>query len=171
MLTSSIALLEVCKKVPSDLPAFLTEISETVEHTMDGTSGALYSIFLNALTTYVKTKSRSPEEVNVKFWTDALDYAVETLGRYTPAQRGDRTLVDALHPFLNTLHSTGNVQTAAKASLEGAEETKGMTAKLGRAVYVGEAHEWVGKIPDPGAWGLSNFLLGLAGVQGVEGEC
>lgn len=44
---------------------FLTDISQTVEHTMDGTSGALYSIFLNALTTYVKTKSKSPEDVDV----------------------------------------------------------------------------------------------------------
>jgi triose/dihydroxyacetone kinase / FAD-AMP lyase (cyclizing) len=29
-------------------------------------------------------------------------------------------------------------------------------------VYVGGESEWVGKIPDPGAWGLKEFLVGLA---------
>ena len=75
---------------------------------------------------------------------------------------GDRTLLDALVPFVDTLSSTGDVKKAAEAAKEGAEKTKSMKASLGRAVYVGAEDEWMGKIPDPGAWGLQEFLIGLA---------
>jgi triose/dihydroxyacetone kinase / FAD-AMP lyase (cyclizing) len=32
-------------------------------------------------------------------------------------------------------------------------------------VYVGAEEEWMGKVPDPGAWGLSEFLTGLANAS------
>lgn len=45
--------------------------------------------------------------------------------------------------------------------MKGAEETKGMRARLGRGVYIG-GDGWKG-VPDAGAWGLSVFLEGLVG--------
>jgi len=87
------------------------------------------------------------------------------LGKYTPAVPGDRTLMDALVPFIDTLASSGNVKKAAEAATDGAEKTKHMKASLGRAVYVGAESEWIGKIPDPGAWGLQEFFSGLAGAS------
>jgi dihydroxyacetone kinase len=132
---------------------------------MDGTSGALYAIFLNALATGIRNQSSTQlEQVQVGIWAKALESALTALSKYTPAKPGDRTLVDALHPFVGTLAHTGNVQRAAKAAEDGAKKTRGMKASLGRSVYVGgEGYEIV---PDPGAWGLSEFLLGLAeGLQ------
>lgn len=84
------------------------------------------------------------------------------LGKYTPAKPGDRTLIDALAPFVDTLLETGDVRVAAAAAQQGTESTKAMKASLGRSVYVGGEEEWIGKIPDPGAFGLSEFLTGLA---------
>ena len=85
---------------------------------------------------------------------------MDSLSQYTPARPGDRTLVDALQPFVETLGKTGNVTQAAEAARQGAEGTKGMKASLGRTVYVG-GEGWQ-DVPDPGAHGLSEFLLGLA---------
>ena len=151
--------------LPSDAVAFVNKITPVVENTMDGTSGAIYAIFLNALAHGLREQdSRSSTNVDAKVWGAALKSSVQALGRYTPAVPGDRTLMDALVPFVDTLSSTGDVKKAAEAAKEGAEKTKDMKASLGRAVYVGAEDEWMGKIPDPGAWGLQEFLVGMAGA-------
>ncbi|KAK5009072.1 dihydroxyacetone kinase Dak1, partial [Cryomyces antarcticus] len=82
------------------------------------------------------------------------------VGQYTPAKPGDRTLVDALYPFVGDLAQTGSVRSAAEAADAGARGTKGMKASLGRTVYVG-GEGWQG-VPDPGAHGLAEFLMGLS---------
>ena len=146
-----------------DVVNAVNRIVTVVENTMDGTSGAIYAIFLNALAHGLReqdTGSSTPATADV--WAKALSYSVNALSKYTPAQPGDRTLVDALVPFCNTLLETKDVRAAAKASHEGTESTKSMKASLGRSVYVGGEEEWVGKVPDPGAYGLSEFLAGIA---------
>lgn len=149
--------------LPTDAVAFVNKIVPVVENYMDGTSGAIYAIFLNALAHGLREQdSGSAQSVDVKTWTAALQSSLKALGRYTPAVPGDRTLMDALVPFVDTLGSTGDVKKAAAAAKEGAEKTKSMKASLGRTVYVGSESEWIGKIPDPGAWGLQEFLVGLA---------
>lgn len=149
--------------LPTDAVAFVNQITPVVENTMDGTSGAIYAIFLNALAHGVREQdSGASKTVDAKTWAAALESSLQALGRYTPAVPGDRTLMDALVPFVETLSSTGDVKKAAQAAKEGAEKTKSMKASLGRAVYVGAESEWMGKIPDPGAWGLQEFLIGLA---------
>lgn len=131
---------------------------------MDGTSGALYAIFLNSLVTSLKTLA--PGEVTPKLWAEALKKSSEALLKYTPARPGDRTLVDALHPFVEVLGQTGDVKAAAQAAFTAAEGTKGMKASLGRTVYIGgSGYE---EVPDPGAWGLAYFFQGLAGVKAGE---
>lgn len=145
-----------------DIVTLLSMIAFSVEATMDGTSGALYAIFLNALTQDFKLRSGHAATVDVKFWSLALTNASTALSKYTPAKVGDRTLMDALEPFIKTLSITGRLKDAASAAAAGATKTKDMRASLGRAVYVGEESEWVGRIPDPGAWGLSKFFEGLA---------
>lgn len=141
----------------------INRIVTVVENTMDGTSGAIYAIFLNALVHGLREQdkgSSTPADVDV--WGSALKYSITALGKYTPAQPGDRTMVDALVPFAKTLADKRDVHAAAKAAEEATEATKHMKASLGRTVYVGGEEEWVGKIPDPGAYGLKEFFNGLA---------
>lgn len=133
---------------------------------MDGTSGAIYAIYLNSLTHALR--QQGPGEATGKVWGAALAQASEALKKYTPARPGDRTLVDALHPFVETLSSTGDLKKAAEAARKGAEGTKGMKASLGRTVYIGGSG--FQEVPDPGAWGLSEFFLGLAGIKSSEPE-
>lgn len=128
---------------------------------MDGTSGALFAIFLNALVHSLRLFE--PGEATPQVWAGALKQSCDALAKYTPARPGDRTFIDSLYPFVETLGKTGDVVRAAEAARQGAVATKGMQASLGRAVYVGESR--YEEVPDPGAWGLACFFLGLAGTQ------
>ncbi|EER25087.1 DAK1 domain containing protein [Coccidioides posadasii C735 delta SOWgp] len=147
-----------------DILCSLNRIISLVETTMDGTSGAIYAIFLNALAHGLREQDSPSNSISVtaKVWSRALQQSLKALAKYTPAQPGDRTLIDALVPFINKLAESGDVKAAACAAQEGAESTKSMKASLGRSVYIGGEDEWIGKIPDPGAYGLSEFLNGLA---------
>lgn len=152
-------------KLTGDVILDLANIVSVVEMDMDGTSGAIYSIFLNALVHSLKTFAPG-DATDVKIWTGALKQSCEALSKYTPARPGDRTLVDALYPFVEVLGKTGDLKKAAEASRDAALGTKGMKASLGRTVYIGgSGYE---EVPDPGAWGLACFFLGLAGLMPSE---
>lgn len=146
-----------------DAVTTVRRITGIVETSMDGTSGALYAIFVNALAHGLRQQGTStPKPADVTVWANALESSRQALAKYTPAQPGDRTLMDALSPFIQELAKTKDVDAAAKAAEKGTEATKNLQAKLGRSVYVGGESEWLGKIPDPGAVGLSAFFTGIA---------
>ncbi|KAI0967419.1 Dak1 domain-containing protein [Xylaria arbuscula] len=149
-----------------DLVVDVANIVPVIETSMDGTSGALFAIFLNALVHSLR--GLSPGEATAQLWSNALRESCKTLSRYTPARPGDRTIVDALYPFVETLGESGDIKAAAVAAKKAAEGTKGMQASLGRAVYVGGSG--FEKVPDPGAHGLASFFLGLAGLKPDEEE-
>ena len=156
------AILRILPDISSDdaMVAF-AKICPTIENHMDGTSGALYAIFLNSLASNLRLQDTGlSTTVTTHVWAKALALSIEGLGRYTPAQPGDRTLMDALAPFVDVLSQTGDVKKAAKAAKEGADGTKGMRASLGRSVYVGGTG--FEEVPDPGAHGLSVLLSGIA---------
>ncbi|CAD6501461.1 BgTH12-01713 [Blumeria graminis f. sp. triticale] len=148
-------------KFTGDAVLDLSKIVKVVENNMDGTSGALYAIFLNALlqafskTTHVGT-------ITHEVWAFALQQACSTLSNYTAARPGDRTVIDALYPFVESFQASHDLIKAAEAARRGSENTKGMRARFGRTVYIGGTG--FSEVPDPGAWGLSELLLGLAGV-------
>lgn len=140
---------------------FVNNVIKVVEVAMDGTSGALYAIFLNALAYGLRQHSpSSPQPATTETWAKVLDASVQSLSKYTPAKPGDRTLMDALYPYVQTLLESGNIDSATEAAQKGAQGTKGMRASLGRTVYVGG--EGFEEVPDPGAHGLAEFLVGLS---------
>lgn len=134
-------------------------IATAIEGSMDGTSGALYELFFTALASAVQ--SLPAKEIDISGWATAAGIALERLQAMTPARVGDRTVMDALIPYIETLQSTGAAATAVEAARKGRDSTKGMEASLGRAVYV--AGENWDKVPDPGAEGIVAIAEGLAG--------
>lgn len=84
---------------------------------MGGTSGALYSIYLSALAQGVAQTKES--EVTISVISKAAEFALTTLGKYTPARVGDRTLVDALDPFVKELNESQNLRKAVEAARKG----------------------------------------------------
>lgn len=144
----------------TDAARYLDKICATVENVMDGTSGAIYAIFLNALAGGLREQGNGGSNANTAVWAKAAQIARESMLVYTPAKPGDRTLVDALVPFIDELNASGDVDRAALAADSGTTKTRGMKANLGRTVYVGgTGYE---EVPDPGAYGLAAFFKGLA---------
>ncbi|KAH7374765.1 dihydroxyacetone kinase [Plectosphaerella cucumerina] len=146
-----------------DAVTFVSDIKAVVETAMDGTSGAIFTIFLSGLVQGLRQlDDNDPTPVDMSMWSSALTFALRTLNRYTPARPGDRTLMDALVPFVTSLATTLDVKQAAAEAATGAENTKALKPAFGRSVYVGSEDSWMGKIPDPGAWAVSEFFQGLA---------
>lgn len=135
----------------SALPATVSDLVTDLEVNMGGTSGALYCIFLTALSASLATEKTVP---------DALKAAMEQLLKYTRARLGDRTMLDCLIPFVETLReSGGNAKKAIEEAKKGVEGTKTMQAKLGRSTYLDESATM--GVPDPGAYGLLILLQGM----------
>ena len=84
---------------------------------MGGTSGALYSIYLSALAQGV-AQSKEPK-VTLPVIAKAAEFALTALGKYTPARVGDRTLVDALDPFVKELNESQDLWRAVDAARKG----------------------------------------------------
>lgn len=145
---------------------FFHELGDLVESAMGGTSGGLYSIFISAMGSYLKKKEDSdgPFTVDERIFADTLEAGLDGLKKYTRARKGDRTLMDALIPFVETFKSSGDMDSAAKAATAGAESTRKLAAKFGRASYVSEDEfrkfDNEGGLPDPGAIGLAALVNG-----------
>ncbi|KAK0248940.1 hypothetical protein LTR91_003614 [Friedmanniomyces endolithicus] len=135
------------------LPETLAQLVAELEVNMGGTSGALYCIFLTALA------SALASETTV---AGALKEALGQLMKYTRARLGDRTMMDALIPFVETLERTGDVGQAVREMRAGVEGTKTMEASLGRSAYLDESA--TRGVPDPGAYGMLVLLEGMAEV-------
>ena len=147
--------------ISADAVQFVSQIAHVLESNMDGTSGAIYAIFVNALACGLSAQDGPiKREATAGAWANALNLALESLGKYTPAKPGDRTVIDALQPFVKTLVETSDISKAAEAANQGCDSTIGMKASLGRSVYVG-GEDWK-TCPDPGAFGLAKFLSGLS---------
>ncbi|KAH6609252.1 dihydroxyacetone kinase [Trichoderma cornu-damae] len=167
--TGAEAVLEHLESVVSssgqqlDAVRVVRNIAQVVESSMDGTSGALYAIFVNALATGLHGQASGQRAlVTPQVWAAALRAALKSLAKYTPAQPGDRTVVDALVPFVDTLTETLDVRKAVEAARRGSDSTRGMEAGLGRSVYV-NSEGW-SECPDPGAYGLAKLLEGLLDI-------
>lgn len=141
--------------------AVLHELEDIVESKMGGTLGGILGIFFVSLTNALEkniavVKSEGP----VKAWALAVTEALGNLRRYTPAKVGDRTVMDVLIPFADQMGKTGSFDAGVKAAVDGAEATKHMKPKLGRATYVGGTDR-AELPPDPGAWGAMEAIQGL----------
>lgn len=136
-------------------------LAQAMERKMDGTSGALYSIWTNALAAGFAKSSAA----DANAWTHALDHALKTLYQYTPARRPSRTLIDPLAAFTEHLTTTkGDFKGAIQAAVDAAEHTRTIEAKAGRAAYVGREALREANVPDPGAWGVVKILQGIQSV-------
>lgn len=121
-----------------------------------GTSGAIWGLLLRAWSTALSDDEVIDEAAAAKGARAALD-GVTRLGR---ARLGDKTLVDALVPFVETLESAVSAGKplrtawvgAAAAAHAAADATAALTPKLGRARPLAERS--VGH-PDAGAVSLA----------------
>ncbi len=128
----------------STVGAVLKKIGFVIAGKVGGVSGPIWgTAFMRAgAAAGDRTELTGPELVAV------LRAAVEGIAQRGQAQVGDKTLLDALVPAVDSLEASitagfddggvAAVQTAADVAVKEAENTLGMLAKRGRAAYTGE---------------------------------
>ncbi|XP_027894049.1 triokinase/FMN cyclase isoform X1 [Xiphophorus couchianus] len=145
--------------VPGCPGQLLSVLAGLVEEKMGGSSGALYSLFLTAAAGHV-----TEGKTNGAAWAAAVHAGTQAMRRYGGADPGDRTMLDALCPAadelmrLTTAPPAGQMvvlHAAVEKAAAGAEATRDLTARAGRASYI--AAERV-TLPDPGAVAVAAML-------------
>ena len=128
-----------------------------------GTSGALWGAALTAAGTSLGD-DRAPSDEDV---VTAVRSGVDAILRLGGARPGDKTMVDALVPFVEVLESAAGDQgllaawrAAARAAVEAAEATAEISASLGRARTHGDRS--VGT-PDAGALSFGMLVRAVVG--------
>ena len=137
----------------------LIAIGRTLQSALGGTSGPLYGILFLRGGTILESKDANDPSA----WAEAVEGANEAVSHLGGASAGDRTMLDALLPFANTLRNElelgTNLQLALQAAViaaeQGAEATAEMQPKRGRSSYLGDRA--LGH-PDPGAVAVALWL-------------
>lgn len=141
------------------IPALFETLGDDLMGVPGGSSTTLYAAFFGGL-------AQEGAQVQAMF-----SGALAALEEVSGARRGDKTMLDALIPFLEALRTTSDdpegLVEAAVAARRGAEETANYIAKFGRAKNYKERTlgHW-----DPGAVSMSIILTSLAeGAKRSEG--
>jgi phosphoenolpyruvate---glycerone phosphotransferase subunit DhaL len=155
--------------VDKDIGTILKTIGMTLLSTVGGAGGPLYGTF------YLQAGmvSASKMELDLSDWTAALEAALNGIVMRGKAELGDKTMVDALSPALQSLKNaqengvpiTEALKSSALAAEEGMKATIPLVARKGRASYLGERsadHQ------DPGA--TSSYLILDAAARTWEGH-
>jgi phosphoenolpyruvate---glycerone phosphotransferase subunit DhaL len=146
----------------ADLKEFFSKLAWAVMSCDGGSTGPLLGAFFGGMGDAGAGKAELiPAEL-----VAALSSGIKKLHKQSRANVGDKTMMDAFLPALDVL-STGNcaqgiqplLAHAAAAAARGAEATRGMKARFGRARNLGE--RVIGH-PDPGAVSVSLILKGFS---------
>jgi dihydroxyacetone kinase len=136
-----------------------------------GTSGVLWGVSLAAVGNALGNR----DEVTPQRLHDAVRHGAQTMQRVGKAERGDKTMLDALLPFVDTLsselddgHSLADAWRAAAATAVAAgAATASIQARIGRARPLAERS--IGT-PDPGAVSMGLILTAVGDVL-AEAQC
>jgi dihydroxyacetone kinase phosphoprotein-dependent L subunit len=152
----------------TDIGAMLLKISMIVSKHVGGSSGPIWG------TGFMKAAmlTRGKEQVSLGELAEMLGSAIEGIQARGGAQRGDKTLLDALIPVHEQLqeHAAGGdkaeaLKDAATVADAAVDETRSLVAHRGRASQVGERSA---NTPDPGIVAIATILQDWCKEYGVE---
>jgi len=165
MMRGGEAVLALSGESFGDVADGLMAMGNAMRKAIGGSSGPFYATGLMRASRHLA----GIEQPTAAQMAEAFVAAVEAISNLGGAKPGDRTMVDALHPaaqmFKDKVSEGTTAGEAWKAAVEagvaGAEATKMMKPRLGRASYLGERA--VGH-PDGGAVAVSIWLKAIAGA-------
>ena len=141
-----------------NIPATLKALAHTLRRELGGSSGPLYGVLFLRCGSVLEASHAT----GLAQWEEAIDQGCRAISELGGAKPGDRTMLDALDPFVKMLQrgiDVGATRDAVLAAVEaaerGAEATAQMQPKLGRSSYLG------GRVlgyPDPGAKAIAVWL-------------
>ena len=141
----------------NDVPETLKALGHTLQREMGGSSGPLYGMLFLRCGNVLEDSST----IGMTQWIETLDQGWSAISELGGAKPGDRTMLDALVPFVESLKTAGEevsrqtFLSAVKAAEHGVDATAQMKPRLGRSSYLGER---VLGHPDPGAKALAIWL-------------
>ena len=141
---------------PADAAAVLKTVATTLIKTVGGASGPLYGTF------FLRAAGALDGDDGAAF-ARAVRAGYEGVVARGKAERGDKTMLDALGPACDALDEA--LRLAADAAAQGRDATVPMVARKGRASYLGERS--AGHV-DPGA--ASATLLVEAAATALAGR-
>jgi dihydroxyacetone kinase len=128
---------------------------------LGGSSGPLYGVLFLRSGNVLEGSGRA----SLAQWAKALEEGVRAISELGGAKPGDRTMLDALDPFVRSLKSAGTnasreaVLAAVKEAQHGVEATAQMKPRLGRSSYL---RDRVLGYPDPGAKAVAIWLRAIS---------
>jgi dihydroxyacetone kinase len=141
-----------------DLPATLKALGHTLGRELGGSSGPLYGVLFLRCGSALEGSGA----IGLAQWVEALDQGCRAISELGGAKPGDRTMLDALDPFVKALKKSQDgkapreaVLSAVDAAQRGMEATARMKPRLGRSSYLGDR---VLGYPDPGAKAITIWL-------------
>jgi dihydroxyacetone kinase len=137
----------------------LKQLGHISQRVMGGSSGPLYGVLFLRCGNALESSNRE----DLASWAEALHQGCLAISELGGAKRGDRTMLDALIPFVESLKDASEsalveiLLPAMEAAEHGAEATAQMSPRVGRSSYLGER---VLGHPDPGAKAVAIWLRG-----------
>lgn len=147
----------------------LKKVGMTLVSTVGGASGPLYGTAFMKAAPVLNGKS----EINMDDFIDALEAALEGVKMRGKSVAGEKTMIDAIEPAVNSLKeskekglsSIESLEKAQSVALEGVEKTKEIKATKGRASYLGDR-----SIGHQDAGATSSYLILKTIYECVKGE-
>ena len=180
--TAMLRIVDCLEKALADspaepFPAWFGRAGWNVMDTDGGASSSLLGLFFMGMADAMDKQASSLDSAGM---ARAFAAGLSAVCKQTAARRGDKTMMDALIPavdaFTAAVNSGGEIvkglEEAAHAARSGSESTREMTARHGRARFVGEksrGHQ------DPGSASIAlmfeGFYVGLSESQGEASPC
>ena len=141
----------------SNLSDLLKTLGHVFQREMGGTSGPLYGVLFLRCGNILENSRAT----GLARWVEAVDQGCKAISDLGGAKPGDRTMLDALDPFVKSLEdargelSRETLVAAVEAAERGAEATAHLKPRLGRSSYLGDR---VLGHPDPGAKAVAIWL-------------
>jgi triose/dihydroxyacetone kinase / FAD-AMP lyase (cyclizing) len=128
---------------------------------LGGSSGPLYGVLFLRAGNVLEDSGGA----GLALWAEALEEGIRAISALGGAKAGDRTMLDALDPFVRSLKSAGPhfsrevLRTAINQAQLGAKATAQMKPRLGRSSYL---QDRVLSHPDPGAMAVVVWLRAIS---------
>jgi dihydroxyacetone kinase-like protein len=156
---------------PENLKVWLREVGWSVMGVDGGASSALLGTFFAGMADAKIGES----SMNCPDVARAFEAGLRAVSRQTKAQPGDKTLIDALRPAVSALSAAAArgktihqaLKDAALAARAGADSTRDLVARYGRAKFLGEKTRGS---PDAGATSVALLFDGFCAGFATEGK-
>ena len=143
-----------------DVSATFKALGHSLRHELGGSSGPLYGVLFLRVGNVLEKSGWT----GLAQWNRALEEGTRAISELGGAKPGDRTMLDALDPFVKSLQSARKnasrevLRAAVEEAQRGVTATSNMKPRLGRSSYL---QDRVLGHPDPGARAVAIWLCAV----------